>query len=383
MMRAPLQNRSSVLPADRLPRRILMTADTVGGVWTYALELARALARHDVSVTLATMGPLPSARQSREAAELPNLELVSTNWKLEWMDDPWRDVDAAGGWLLELEQRVRPDLIHLNGYTHGQLPWSAPTVVVAHSCVLSWWNAVKNKPAPAVWSEYQQRVRAGLQATSLVIAPSQWMLSELREYYGALPAAAVIYNGREIEPRLPEKEPLIFAAGRIWDEAKNIRLLSAVAPELSWKVAVAGDSGTAEWPGVQLLGRLERDEMTRWLWRSSIYAFAAKYEPFGLSVLEAALARCALVLGDIPSLREIWGDSALYVDTQSPGPLRRMLEDLIAAPDALEELADRAYARALEFTPDRMVAQYLSAYAALLAPEKPMAEVPEALVCES
>src|SRR3954465_7198918 len=106
-MRAPLQNPSSVLSnghkpsspgegGDRLPRRILMTADTVGGVWTYALELARALARHDVSVTLATMGPLPSARQSREAAELPNLELVSTNWKLEWMDDPWRDVDAAG-----------------------------------------------------------------------------------------------------------------------------------------------------------------------------------------------------------------------------------------------------------------------------------------------
>ncbi len=30
----------------------------------------------------------------------------------------------------------------------------------------------------------------------------------------------------------------------------------------------------------------------------------ARYEPFGLSVLEAALSGCALVLGDIPSLRE-------------------------------------------------------------------------------
>ncbi len=28
--------------------RVLMTTDTVGGVWTYALELTRALRRRDV-----------------------------------------------------------------------------------------------------------------------------------------------------------------------------------------------------------------------------------------------------------------------------------------------------------------------------------------------
>ena len=37
-------------------RRVLMTADTVGGVWTYALELARALAGFGVETTLAVMG---------------------------------------------------------------------------------------------------------------------------------------------------------------------------------------------------------------------------------------------------------------------------------------------------------------------------------------
>jgi hypothetical protein len=39
--------------------KVLMTADAVGGVWTYALELSGALARHDIEVVLATMGPLP------------------------------------------------------------------------------------------------------------------------------------------------------------------------------------------------------------------------------------------------------------------------------------------------------------------------------------
>ena len=35
-----------------------------------------------------------------------------------------------------LERRLRPDVVHLNGYTHGALPWRAPVLVVGHSCVL-------------------------------------------------------------------------------------------------------------------------------------------------------------------------------------------------------------------------------------------------------
>src|SRR5438105_13791666 len=103
-----------MLSRTHIPQRILMTADTVGGVWTYAMELIRALAAHDVGVTLATMGGPLTGAQSRDAAELGNLELVQSNFKLEWMDDPWEDVRRAGDWLLEIEERVQPDLIHLN-----------------------------------------------------------------------------------------------------------------------------------------------------------------------------------------------------------------------------------------------------------------------------
>src|SRR4051812_5194116 len=88
------------------PLRILMTADTVGGVWTYALELVRALDAYGVQVALAPMGVLPSGFQRRQASAVPNLELFESAYKLEWMEDPWMDVAAAGDWLLALEQRV-------------------------------------------------------------------------------------------------------------------------------------------------------------------------------------------------------------------------------------------------------------------------------------
>ena len=46
--------------ADRLPRhRVLIATDAVGGVWTYTIELARALALQGVQPVVAAMGPRP------------------------------------------------------------------------------------------------------------------------------------------------------------------------------------------------------------------------------------------------------------------------------------------------------------------------------------
>src|SRR5690349_6315021 len=122
--------------------RVLMTADAVGGVWTYVLDLSRALTAHGISVTLATMGPLPSRDQLEAARAIEGLTLVTSRFKLEWMDDPWSDVEAAGRWLLSLEASVGAHVVHLNGYAHGVLPFRAPVLIVGHSCVLSWAEAV-------------------------------------------------------------------------------------------------------------------------------------------------------------------------------------------------------------------------------------------------
>lgn len=99
-----------------------MTADTVGGVWTYALDLCRALAPSGVRVTLATMGDAPRADQLAQAAALPNLTLQASTFKLEWMQDPWEDLRRAGDWLLELESKTRPDLVHLQRLRPGVAP---------------------------------------------------------------------------------------------------------------------------------------------------------------------------------------------------------------------------------------------------------------------
>jgi glycogen(starch) synthase len=349
----------------RAIHRVLMTGDTVGGVWTFALELASALRHHGVEVVFATMGGMPAPRQMAEAAAIPNLRLIPSAFKLEWMDDPWDDVERSREWLLDIEKRVRPDVIHLNSYGHGTLSWNAPVVLTAHSCVLSWWSAVKQEPLPASWQRYRAEVGQALTSVDVVTAPTQAMLNTVYENYGAgLPPARVIPNGRSADRFRPAaKEPFIFAAGRLWDEAKNVLALEAVAPRLSWPVYVAGDTahpnGTAaSFQACRALGHLDCDSLADWYARASVYALPARYEPFGLSALEAAMSGCALVLGDIPSLREVWGDAAVFVPHDDPEQLCRALSDTAGA----GEMSRRAAARAREFTPTRMAAAYMDAY---------------------
>jgi glycogen synthase len=359
--------------------RLLLTTDTVGGVWTYALELARGLAPHDVDVLLATMGAPLSGAQRAEAAALPNVRVAESTYKLEWMDDPWDDLRRAGDWLIDLEQSFRADLVHLNGYAHGSLPWSAPVMVVAHSCVLSWWQAVKCEPAPATWDRYRQAVTDGLHDADLVVAPTGAMLAAAEHQYGPPRHTRVIYNARDPAPyrraaRAFKKEPLVLAAGRLWDEAKNVAALDAVAANLHWPVYVAGDerhpSGAdPQLRGVRPLGKLPPDRLAQWLGRAPIYALPARYEPFGLSALEAAFAGCALVLGDIPSLREVWADAAVYVSPDDHQALAASINALIADPRRRAEMATRAGERADDrYTPARMADEYLAAYRELLAP---------------
>src|SRR5512143_1169949 len=175
---------------------VLMTADTVGGVFTYALELSAALGRAGASVALATKGGVLSDDQWAEARRVPGLEIFESADRLEWMEDPWADVARSSAWLLELADRLQPDIVHLNDYAHGALPFGVPALVVAHSCVCSWFEAVHRQPPPPSFDRYRQEVSRGLAGASMVVAPTRWMLDALERFYGPVPRGRVIPNGR-------------------------------------------------------------------------------------------------------------------------------------------------------------------------------------------
>jgi glycosyltransferase involved in cell wall biosynthesis len=301
------------------------------------------------------------------------VELFESDFKLEWMDVPWDDVGAAGDWLGDLAVHCAPSLIHLNQFSHGALDWGAPCLVVAHSCVYSWFQAVKGRLPGAQWKKYQHMVSRGLSGADRVTAPSQWMLSALERNYGGFAAAQPIYNGRDSTGFVPRvKEDLILTSGRLWDPAKNIAVLGTAAAKLDWPIFAAGEIIGPHGEGrslanLQLLGRLGAVDLGRWMGRAAVFILPAYYEPFGLSILEAALAGCALVLGDIASLREIWQDAALFVPPDDAEGIAATLALLIADAPLRKALSCKARERALEFTPERSARAYLALYEEMLS----------------
>lgn len=347
--------------------RILMTADTLGGVWHYSLDLARALP--DVEFTIATMGRRLSPAQRQQVRAFANVTIRESELKLEWMDDPWPDVDRASEWLLEIAREIEADAIHLNGYSHAALDWNAPVIVVAHSCVVSWWRAVKGDTAPAQYDEYRRRVAGGLDAADLIIAATAAMLASLKENYSVELDGRVVPNGRSHSDFSPaQKLPQIFTAGRVWDEAKNIVLLNEIAPRVSWPILVAGDDrhpngSRAVLLNVASLGVVKNEELGRHLAESAIYISPARYEPFGLAVLEAALCSCALVLSDIPTFRELWDDAAIFVPASDRDRFASAIDALMSNPIRREEMGLRARERAMHYSIERMASGYRAAYA--------------------
>lgn len=359
---------------------ILVTADTLGGVWTYTRELVTGLVRRGERVTLVSFGNIPTPAQTRWMDNLKNFEYRPTAFKLEWMLDSEADMAASAQYLEAVAEETRPDLLHLSQFYYGSLACDVPRVVVAHSDVVSWWMAVHKTLPPATdWLRwYQQIVTQGLSAATAVIAPSRWMLEQVEHYYGAPAHAAVIHNGRTpalFNPHI-SKEDKIVTVGRLWDSGKNVSLL--LRHEMPGEVHIVGSdrhpdlqsrafAAEAIRPNVHLDAEQEEAQLAHTLARAGIYVATSQYEPFGLAPVEAALSHCALVASDIPTFRELWDDAAVFFCNNDSASLQGVIKRLLRDPSQRREKANLAYQHALRcFSADRMVSDYMNFYRALI-----------------
>jgi glycosyltransferase involved in cell wall biosynthesis len=210
-----------------------------------------------------------------------------------------------------------------------------------------------------------------LAAAAAVVTPTAAMLLDLRREYGLERPGTVIPNGRPADWATPrDKVPLVLAAGPVWDATSNLMGLAEAAAELTWPVVIAGEpvgpggvsAATTAPANIAFPGPLVFGALGELLSRASVFAAPALYEPFGRGPLEAAQAGCALLLSDLPSLREVWGDAAWFVDPRDPAAIRAALHTLVSDRALREDLGARARHRAARYTPERMAATYLYLY---------------------
>ncbi len=351
-----------------------MTADAVGGVWPYALDLAAGLAPLGIEFTLAVLGPRPSPEQEA-AAEAAGVELVVTDLALEWTAAGPKEVEEASWALARIATELEPDVVHLNSPAlAANAVFPAAVLAACHSCVATWWNAVRSGPLPEDFAWRAELVRRGCRAADALVAPTAAFADATAHLYGLSRAPNVVRNGRanaSLGPCDAPPENSVFTAGRLWDEGKNLPTLDRAAARLPVPVRAAGplagpNGATIALRHVEALGRLDQAAIERRLRARPIFVSAARYEPFGLAVLEAAQAGCALVLSDIPTFRELWDGAAVFVPADDDEALAHAVLQVLNDADARTRFGRRARDRSEAYTVEAMSSGMLILYRSLL-----------------
>ncbi|HME34414.1 MAG TPA: glycosyltransferase family 4 protein [Candidatus Sulfotelmatobacter sp.] len=364
---------------------VLVTADSLSGSWTYTRELVTGLVTRGTRVTLVSFGEIPLPEQTSWMDHLHGLDYRPTAFRLEWMQEAEEDLAESSAFLAALVRELRPDILHLNQFCYGNLPVDVPRVVMAQGDLITWKNAVHDRPRrpdrSLTW--YRNTVAEGLAAADAVVAPSAWMLERISVCYGRPRRGEVIYPGRNpifFNPYV-NKDDCVLAVGRLVDASKQVFLLTQ--QPYSVPVCIVGAEHTVPVPRIPIRADVKVDtEQTsvairgpqteaqlRALYsRAAIYAATARYEPLGMAALEAAFSRCAIVANDIPSFREIWGDAALYFRTNDGASLADKIRLLNADRPMRRAYAEMAYTRARErFTTKRMIDDCLQLYRSLVS----------------
>jgi glycosyltransferase involved in cell wall biosynthesis len=353
--------------------RILITADAVGGVWQYSLDLARGLSRLGHETVLALMGPAATDEQIKAAIEVPGLRLVDTGLALDWLAEDEASLVRAAQAIADLAAETGADIVQLNTPALAALAdFPCPAIAVVHSCVATWWEAVQGSELPADFAWRTDLVARGLEAARAVVTPTAAFGEAVKRRYRLKKGPRTVHNGRS-PLTLPIGAPhdFVFTAGRLWDEGKNLGLLDAAAGRIGVPVRAAGplagpNGARVIFDNIHCLGNLDEEELGRWLSARPVFVSAALYEPFGLAVLEAASAGCPLVLADIPTFRELWDEVAIFVDPRDEEGFARAIGDLVGDDFERAVLGRAAKERAARYTPDAMAAQMASLYRALL-----------------
>lgn len=168
----------------------------------------------------------------------------------------------------------------------------------------------------------------------------------------------VILHVGEFEPR--KRVPtLIHGHARYWANGGRHRLVIAGAG--------GSDDGAVrraamENPGCDLRGFVSDAELAQLYARATLAVTLSRHEGFGLPVLEAMAAGCAVMVSDTPALVEVAGEPALVIDDVSVDGVARALDGALGNPADLAARGRRGRARAAGYTWDAAAAMTLDVY---------------------
>jgi glycosyltransferase involved in cell wall biosynthesis len=329
------------------------------GVQRYAKEVVRAL-----DLLLAEEHP---------AASSLNFELVAPTGELSDFpleSIPLRQVGLLHGHLWEqfdLPRQARSSHLLSLGNT-GPISKPDQTVVIHDAAVFAMPHTFSR--GFRHWYQFLLPL-LGRRAKSIVTV-SNFSEAELIKYCN-IPAEkiSVVTEGFEHMLRQESDEgilsrhrlnerPFVFAVSSL-NPSKNFSALVQAIDHLDnpdFNVVIAGGTNPAVFDSatkrdsahVRYLGYVSDSELKALYQHASCFVHPSLYEGFGLTPLEAMACGAPVIASDIPALKEVCGDAALYADPRVPSDIGAKINRVMSSPQLREELVARGNRRLLEFS---------------------------------
>jgi len=346
--------------------KILMTTDTREDRWHFTLDLISSLATENIEIVLLAMGPKLYNHQLLELEDLaPNIHFYHQSISPEWNESDLTAIPKVAIWIHKIYASENPDIIHLNHYSPACIQWDVPVVLSPQACILLLEQVSNFEDLPEKFHKIFHMTQIALHAADAVIFPTAALLAHFASVYGNIKNAQVIHPGiREIIVPSVQKFPMVFSEGKIEDPLLNLELLLEAAPDIDGEIFISGEKEQImRLPkNIRFLGNLTRQQKLNWLKMSSIYSLPAHLDAFGLGFLEAASHRCALIGGDTPYLKEIWGSDMVYTSLDDPKALAEACNEYLHFPHRALALGENAFSRVQKFNQRNIAHQYKQLY---------------------
>lgn len=316
----------------------------------------------------------------------------AANLDLSWFPGDVVDSGVSGedrvAWALgELRavprhaRRIGADLIHAPANVgphrasvpvvltlHDVLPFAHPEWVPGrHGAVLRWLIRRTVANAARVLTVSDASAAGIVQA--LGVDPTRVVAIPLAGDAAAIPSPRAAATRPEVlcvGNRMPHKnvETLVRAIAGLPAEARpRLALTGGGADDplrpLADELGVSAD--------VDFLGWVSAEELESAFRRSSLVAFPTRFEGFGLPVLEAMSRGRAVLCSDLPVLREVGGDAAVYLDPSDVVAWSCAIGELTRDDAELDRRGvaglERAGAFSWEHAADRTLAEFQSVLA--------------------
>ena len=285
-------------------------------------------------------------------------------------------------------RRAGVDVLHVP-YFGSPFVKPCPTVVTIHDLIMM---AVPEHRGSALVRLYTALAASSAKRAEVIVADSRHTQADIGRLLGILeekvlviPLAAELgdkptdNDGVKARYRLPEK--YVFYIGGL-DWRKNIPTLMGAFTRLkgNWHLVIAGEpyrgQGTLFPNLVALAEQLDIEERVHFLGRvpeedksalyslASLFVFPSRYEGFGLTPLEAMACGTPVICSNATSLPEVAGDAALLFDPGDKEGLAALIQEVLSNPSRAQELRERGFVRAREFSWRKTVSLTAEAYRA-------------------